>query len=116
MLLSGSSPEARSWPAESRIVTCSASSPGTEAATSWRMEVAALRPAALLARIITEAVGVLLAWRKLPRSGMTMWTRAAAMPLICWMVRAISPSRARTRVTSCMNEVRPSEPTLSNSS
>ncbi|MNL24147.1 hypothetical protein D3C87_1455710 [compost metagenome] len=98
------------------MVTSSTSSPGTDEATRWRMEAAALRPTVALARIITEAVGFWSALRKLPRSGITMWTRAAAIPEICWMVRPISPSRARTRVTSCMKEVRPSEPTLSKSS
>ncbi len=33
-----------------------------------------------------------------------MWTRAAELPLIVWIVRAISPSSARTRVTSCMKD------------
>ena len=45
-----------------------------------------------------------------------MCTRAALTGRIIWMVRASSPSSARSRVTSCMNEVRPSEPSLSNSS
>ncbi|MNT02985.1 hypothetical protein D3C86_1492740 [compost metagenome] len=80
------------------------------------MEADALRPAVALARIMTDAVGFCSPRRKLPTSGMTIWTRAAAMPSICWMERLISPSRARTRVTSCMKEVRPREPTLSKSS
>ena len=66
--------------------------------------------------ITTEAVGVCSAKRKLPRSARTMWTRAPLTPRRVWMERAISPSSARTRVTSCMKAVRPSEPRLSNSS
>ncbi len=66
--------------------------------------------------MMTDAEGFCSSRRKFARSDMTMWTRAALMPLIDWMVRAISPSSARTRVICCMKEVRPSEPTLSNSS
>ena len=64
-------------------------------------------------RIITEADGGWRARRNEPSSGITMCTRAARTPFIVWIVRASSPSSARTRVTSCMNEVRPSEPSLS---
>ena len=42
--------------------------------------------------------------------------RAAFTPFMVWMVRASSPSSARTRVTFCMKEVRPSAPILSNNS
>ena len=58
--------------------------------------LAALRPASAPARIMTEAVGFCSALRKLPTSGMTMWTRAAVMPLIdgsCGRFRL--PARAR---------------------
>ena len=67
-------------------------------------------------RTITEADGVCRLRRNEAVSGSTMCTRAALTPLIAWMVRAISPSSALTRVISCMKEVRPIEPSLSNSS
>ncbi|MNT42539.1 hypothetical protein D3C72_1789630 [compost metagenome] len=67
-----SSPEARSWPVESRIVTSSTSRPGTEEATRWRIDAAALRPVSVEARTMTEAVGFWSPRRKLPTSGMTM--------------------------------------------
>ena len=66
--------------------------------------------------MMTEAEGGWRLRRNEPASGSTMCTRAALTPFMAWMVRAISPSSARTRVISCMNEVRPMEPSLSNSS
>ncbi len=61
-------------------------------------------------RRTTEAEGGWRSRRNDPSSGRTRCTRAALTPRISWMVRASSPSSARTRVTSCMNEVSPSEP------
>ena len=77
-----------------------------------RAEVAAVPSV----RITTLAEGFCVSRRKEPASGRTMWTRAARTSFSVWMVRAISPSRARTRVTSCMKEVRPIEPIWSKSS
>ena len=90
--------------------------PGTAEATRWRIDWAPLTSSAGSVRTTTEAEGGCWSRRNEPRSGSTMWTRAAFTPFMPWMVRAISPSRARTRVTSCMNEVMPSEPRSLNSS
>jgi hypothetical protein len=100
----------------SSTVTLSEVRPGTAAATRWRIEFAVLISSMPPARMTTEAVGCCSSRRKFACCGMTMWTRADLMPAIDWIVREISPSSARSRVTSCMKEVRPSEPTLSNSS
>ena len=90
--------------------------PDTAAATRWRMAGAAEKSLADSVRMMTEAEGGWRLRRNEPLSGRTMCTRAAFTPRMPWMVRAISPSSARTRVTSCMNDVRPMEPSLSNSS
>ena len=45
---------------------------------------------------MTEAEGGWRLRRKEPPSGRTMCTRAAFTPFMAWMVRAISPSSART--------------------
>ncbi len=75
------------------------------------------RPTVALARIMTEAVGVCSALRKLPRSGMTMWTRAAAIAGdLLDRAGDFALERPNGGVTSCMKDVSPSEPTLSKSS
>ena len=111
--LVASSPEASTVPSVDSTVTSSIVMPGTAAATRWRMAPAMWLSSRFEARITTEAEGGWRARRNEPSSGSTTWTRAARMPAMDWMVRASSPSMARTRVTSCMKEVRPSEPILS---
>ena len=111
--LVASSPDASTVPSEDSTVTSSIVMPGTAAATRWRIAPATWLSSRVEARIITEAEGGWRALRNEPSSGSTTWTRAARMPEMVWIVRASSPSSARTRVTSCMKEVRPSEPILS---
>ena len=90
--------------------------PGMAAATRWRIAGPEEKSPAVSVRMMTEADGGWRARRNEPASCSTMCTRAAFTPFIAWMVRAISPSSALTRVISCMNEVSPMEPILSNSS
>ena len=108
-----SGPLASRRPSTLRTVTSSVFMLGTAAATRWRIAWPAERSSPPSVRMITEAEGGCVSRRNDPSSDMTIWTRAALTPRIIWIVRASSPSIARTRVTSCMNEVRPSEPNLS---
>ena len=84
--------------------TCSC---GTAPATSRRIAAAceAVSRSAPIMVTATEAVGVTSVRAKLSCSGSTIWTRAERTPSSVRMLRASSPSSARSPSMRCMNEV-----------